>query len=112
MKNSNKTKHKEILSEIHEAISLCEEYCLPIYEQAIYKEISETIIPCLFDARTYIEVGFPHSPSVNLSISEAMFLASDLTDKDPKFSTLLAKLRLIKEHTNSLSNNQGNQSIG
>ena len=108
MKNSEKTKHKEILSEIHEAISLCEEYCLPMNGQTIYKEISETIIPCLFDARTYVEVGFPHAPSVNLSISEAMFLASDLTDKDPKFSTLFAKLRIIKEHTDSLSINQGN----
>ena len=40
MKNSEKTKHKEILSEIHEAISLCEEYCLPMNGQTIYKEIS------------------------------------------------------------------------
>ena len=111
MKNLGKIKHTEILNEIHEAINLCEEFCLPINGQTIYKEISETIIPCLFDARTYVEVGFPHVPSVNLSISEAMFLASDLTDKDPRFSTLFSKLRILKEHTDSLSINQGNQSI-
>ena len=40
---------------------------------------------------------------INISITKAMFSASNLTDRDPKFAPLFSKLRIIKEITDSLS---------
>ena len=98
--NDNKTK---ILIQIEEALSLCEDYTLPIEGQSFVIEINEEIIPSLYDARTYIELGYLEAPTINISINKAMFSASNLTDKDPKFAPLFSKLRIINEITDSLS---------
>ena len=98
--NDNKTK---ILIQIEEALSLCEDYTLPIEGQSFVIEINEEIIPSLYDARTYIELGYLEAPTINISINKAMFSASNLTDKDPKFAPLFSKLRIIKKITDSLS---------
>ena len=96
----NKSK---ILVQIEEALTLCQDYILPIEGQSFVVEINEEIIPSLYDARTYIELGYLEAPTINISITKAMFSASNLTDRDPKFAPLFSKLRIIKEITDSLS---------
>lgn len=106
----NKSK---ILIQIEEALTLCQDFILPIDGQSFVIEINEEIIPSIYEARTYIELGYLEAPAINISINKAMFSASDLTDKDPKFAPLFSKLRIIKEITDSLSITfeKGNQNV-
>ena len=63
----------------------------------ISEKIRGQLIPSLYEARTYIELGYYESPTVDISIKKSMLIASDLRDQNSKYAPLFSKLNILKE---------------
>lgn len=96
----NKTEHgsqKQILGLLEEAVQLAETLAAPPADRVLARRVGEELIPALYEASTYVEVGYVASPEVRLNISRASIVASDLTDADPGFGPLHSRLRILQE---------------
>ena len=87
----------EVLSLLEEAVEFAETMAAQLPDRSLARRIGEELIPALYNARTYLEVGYLSSPEIRLGISKASLVASDLTDADPKFSPLQSRLRVLQE---------------
>ena len=93
----------QILNELQEIVNLAEELAPPPSSQPISEKIRGQLIPSLYEARTYIELGYYESPTVDISIKKSMLIASDLRDQDFKYAPLFSKLNILKELTTLIS---------
>jgi hypothetical protein len=93
----------QILIELQETVNLAEELAPPPSSQPISEKIRGQLIPSLYEARTYIELGYYESPTVNISIKKSMLIASDLRDQNSKYAPLFSKLNILKELTTLMS---------
>lgn len=66
----------------------------PIY---INNRIRDELVPALFDARTYIEVGQIAAPAVRERLTAARLVIADLSSEDREFDRLFSRLRAISE---------------
>ncbi|MEK9675083.1 MAG: hypothetical protein VW271_00890 [Chloroflexota bacterium] len=87
----------EVLNTLEEAVRMAEEIAAPPTERWVAQVISDTLIPSLYSARTYIEVGQLQSPEIRLGISKARLEAGELADVDPKYAPLYSKIRVLAE---------------
>lgn len=87
----------DVLQSIQEAVQLAEELSSPETESWARRKISDQLIPSLYNARTYVEVGQIDSPEIRLGLSRAAMVASDLADNDPRYAPLFSRLRVLKE---------------
>ena len=76
---------------------MAEEIAIAPAERWVARVISDRLIPSLYSARTYLEVGRLNSPEVRLGISKAQNEASDLADVDPRYAPLYSKIRVLAE---------------
>ena len=93
----------QILNELQETVNLAEELAPPPSSQPISEKIRGQLIPSLYEARTYIELGYYESPTVDISIKKSMLIASDLRDQNSKYAPLFSKLNILKELTTLMS---------
>ena len=93
----------QILNELQETVNLAEELAPPPSSQPISEKIRGQLIPSLYEARTYIELGYYESPTVDISIKKSMVIASDLRDQNSKYAPLFSKLNILKELTTLMS---------
>tara|TARA_B100000949_G_C14250931_1_gene438094 strand:+ start:1019 stop:1348 length:330 start_codon:yes stop_codon:yes gene_type:complete len=93
----------QILNELQETVNLAEELAPPPSSQPISEKIRGQLIPSLYEARTYIELGYYESPTVDISIKKSMLIASDLRDQNSKYAPLFSKLNILKELTTLIS---------
>ncbi len=70
------------------------------------KRIGGELIPALYDARTYVEVGQLSAPEIGMAIARAAMTASELADTDPKFAPLLSRIRLLREEASNTARPQ------
>ena len=82
---------------IEEAVQMAEEIAAPPAERWAAHTISDKVIPSLYNARTYIEVGMLNAPEVRLGISRARSEAGELADSDPRYAPLYSKIRVLAE---------------
>ena len=87
----------EVLATLEEAVQMAEEIAAPPAERWVARAISDKLIPNLYNARTYIEVGQLQSPEVRLGILNARLEAGDLADVDPRYAPLYSKIRILAE---------------
>jgi hypothetical protein len=87
----------EVLNTLEEAVQMAEEIAAPPAERWVARTISDKVIPSLYNARTYIEVGQLSSPEIRLGISSARNEAGELADVDPRYAPLYSKIRVLAE---------------
>ena len=75
----------------------------PPTDRNLATRIGEELIPAVFEARTYLEVGYIRAPEVRLNISRASLVASDLADTDRSFATLHSRIRVLQEEASMAS---------
>lgn len=94
---------KEVLTLLEEAVEFAETLAFPPTDRRLANRIGEELIPALFEARTYLEVGYVRAPEIRLNISRASLIASDLTDTDRSFASLHSRLRVLQEEASLAS---------
>ncbi len=94
---------KQVLSLLEEAVQFAETLAIPPADRTLTLRIGEELIPALYEARTYLEVGYLRSPEIRQGISRASLVASDLTDADPAFGPLHSLLRVLLEEAGRAS---------
>jgi|TARA_B100000809_G_scaffold99032_2_gene97546 hypothetical protein len=87
----------EVLLTLEEAVQMAEEMSAPPAERWVARTISDKLIPSLYEARTYIEVGQLKSPEIRLGISRAALEAGGLADVDSRYAPLYSKIRVLAE---------------
>lgn len=88
---------KQVLTLLEEAVRFAETLAIPPADRKHRMLIGDELIPALFEARTYLEVGHLRAPEIRLGISKASIVASDLADDDPSFGPLHSRLRVLLE---------------
>ena len=96
-----KRRRQELLDMIEEAVGLAEEMTWPPQPIYISNRIRETLIPAIFDARTYIEVGQITAPEIRERLTAARLVAADLAEEDRGFDRLFSRLRAISEEADN-----------
>ena len=94
---------KDVLALLEEAVEFAETLAFPPTDRQLAARVGEELIPALYEARTYLEVGYVRSPEVRLNISRASLVASDLADFDRAFASLHSKLRVLQEEASMAS---------
>ena len=87
----------QVLSLLEEAVNFAETLSFPPADRTLTVRIGEELIPALYEARTYLEIGMLRSPEIRQGISKASLVASDLADADPSFGPLHSRLRVLQE---------------
>ena len=87
----------EVLITLEEAVQMAEEIAAPPAERWVARTISDKLIPSLYNARTYLEVGQLQSPEIRLGILNARLEAGELADSDPRYVPLYSKIRVLAE---------------
>lgn len=87
----------DVLITLEEAVQMAEEMSAPPAERWVAWAISDKLIPNLYAARTYIEVGQLGSPEIRLGISKAALKAGELADVDSRYAPLYSKIRVLAE---------------
>ncbi len=88
---------RQVILLLEEVVLLAETLAIPPTDRALAMRIGEELIPALYEARTYLEVGYLRSPEIRQGISRASLVASDLTDTDASFGPLHSRLRVLLE---------------
>ena len=86
---------------LDEAVQLAEELAAPPAERWAADRLRDDLIPALYDARTYAEVGVYRAAEIRLGLSGAAVIASDLLDTDPRYGSLYSRLRVLQEEAGS-----------
>jgi hypothetical protein len=87
----------EVLITLEEAVQMAEEIAAPPAERWIARRISDELIPNLYNARTYLEVGHLQSPEIRIGILNARLEAGELANADPRYAPLYSKIRVLAE---------------
>jgi hypothetical protein len=87
----------EVLNTLEEAVQMAEEIAAPPAERWVARTISDKLIPSLYDARTYLEVGKLQSPEIRTGILNARLEAGELANSDPRYAPLYSKIRVLAE---------------
>ncbi|MDA1258547.1 MAG: hypothetical protein O3C10_12015 [Chloroflexi bacterium] len=90
-------RQQELLEAIEQAVRLAEEMSWPPQPIYVGNRIRDVLIPALFDARTYIEVGQIAAPEIRDRLTAARMVAADLSQEDRGFDRLFSRLRAISE---------------
>ncbi|NQW21048.1 MAG: hypothetical protein HQ477_10085 [Chloroflexi bacterium] len=93
----------EVINTLEEAVQMAEEVAAPPAERWVARVISDKLIPSLYNARTYLEVGKVSSPEVRLGIQSARLEAGELADADPRYAALYSKIRVLAEEADIAS---------
>ncbi|MEX0761141.1 MAG: hypothetical protein WD208_10760 [Dehalococcoidia bacterium] len=91
---------ERLMEQLQGAVGMAEEMALPPTERWAARRIGDDLIPALFEARTYIEVGRVAAPEIRLGLTRASLVASDLADVDPRFAPLHSRLKVLQEKAN------------
>ena len=93
----------EVLNTLEEAVQMAEEIAAPPADRWAARTISDKLIPSLYAARTYLEIGHLSSPEIRFGISEARSEAGQLADSDPRYGPLYSKIRILAEEADIVS---------
>lgn len=96
-------RQKELLELIDEAVRMAEELTWPPQPIYVSNRIRDHLVPALFDARTYIEVGEVSAPAIRERLIAARLVAADLSTEDRGFDRLFSRLRAIAEEADNVA---------
>ncbi|MFP6679032.1 MAG: hypothetical protein VB824_02595 [Dehalococcoidia bacterium] len=93
----------ELLDAIEMAVRMAEELSWPPQPIYVGNRIREELIPALYDAKTYIEVGQVGAPAIRQRLNEARLVTADLSSEDKTFERLFTRLRAISEEADNVA---------
>jgi len=96
-----KARQTELLEAIEEAVQMAEEMSRPPQPIYVGNKIREEVVPALYDARTYIEVGLVAAPAIRDRLRDARMVTAELSAEDKSFDRLLTRLRAISENADN-----------
>ncbi len=96
-----KQRLNELLKDIEEVVRMAEELSWPPQPIYVSNRIREELVPALYDARTYIEVGQLDAPAISERLMEARLVTADLSSEDKTFERLFSRLRVISENADN-----------
>ena len=96
-------RQKKLLELIEAAVAMAEELTWPPQPIYVSNRIREQLVPALFDARTYIEVGEVAAPAIRDRLIAARLVAADLSSEDGEFDRLFSRLRAISEEADNIA---------
>jgi hypothetical protein len=91
----------ELLEAIEEVVRMAEELTWPPQPIYVSNRIREDLVPALYDARTYIEVGQLSAPAIRARLMDARLVTADLSSEDKTFERLFSRLRAISENADN-----------
>lgn len=94
---------RQVLILLEEVVEYAETLAFPPADRRLTKRIGEELIPALYEARTYLEVGHLRAPEIKQGIARASMVASDLLDADRSFGPLHSRLRVLLEEAGMAS---------
>jgi hypothetical protein len=86
-----------LFDKIDEAVRIAEGFVRPPSDSWAAGLIYDDVLPGLFQARMYVEVRRYQAPEVRDGLFTALQAAHKLTDGDPRYSTLVSRLRILLE---------------
>lgn len=86
-----------MFEKIEEAVGIAQEFALPPTPESESVPLREELIPALYSARTYIEVGRISEPEARGGIAQALQTAHKLADGNRKYQRLVTRLRVLLE---------------
>ena len=96
-----KRMQNDLLDAIEAAVRMAEELSWPPQPIYVSNRIREELIPALYDAKTYIEVGQVSAPVIRQRLNEARLVTADLSTEDKTFERLFNRLRAISEEADN-----------
>ncbi len=96
-----KQRQNELLEAIEEVVRMAEELSWPPQPIYVSNRIRDELVPALYDARTYIEVGQVAAPAIRERLLEARLVTADLSSEDKTFERLFSRLRAISENADN-----------
>ncbi|MDP6822972.1 MAG: hypothetical protein QF554_06740 [Dehalococcoidia bacterium] len=96
-----KQRQDELLEAIEEVVRMAEELSWPPQPIYVSNRIRNELVPALYDARTYIEVGEVAAPAIRERLKEARLVTADLSSEDKTFERLFSRLRAISENADN-----------
>lgn len=88
---------RDVLESLERIVRMAEEIAVLRPERRPRERIGEELIPALYSARTYLEVGRIKEPAVGQNLVMASLVAYDLADDDPTYAPLYSALRVLRE---------------
>ncbi len=82
---------------IESAAAFAEELSADSTDRWAARRISDELLPALYQARTFVEVGQVTASEVAESLSKASYVASEMADADAKYARLFSRLRVLQE---------------
>lgn len=83
---------------------MAQELSLPPTPYNESDDINNELIPALYIARTYIEVGQIAAPEVHAGISLGLSVAYRLNDISRNYNTMVNRLRILLEDSDNIAN--------
>ena len=89
--------NQAILNLLDETVELAESMLAPPTPRNLAYKIGDELIPSLYEARSYVEIGYIGALEVRLGVLNASIIASKLVDMDPSFAPLHSRIRVLQE---------------
>ena len=93
-----------LFERIEEVVLMAQDLSLPPTPYNESDDLNNDLIPALYSARTYIEVGQITAPEVHAGISRALRISYRLADTSRKYNTMVNRLRILLEDSDSIAN--------
>lgn len=92
-----------LFERIEEAVSVAQDLAISRPNGHNEVRVRDELIPSLYQARTYIEVGRFADPEVRGGLSSALSVAYRLADEDRAYNRLVNRLRVLLEDAELLA---------
>ena len=93
-----------LFDRIEEVVRIAQDLSLPPTPYNESDDLNNELIPALYNARTYIEVGQLTAPEVHAGISRGLRVAYRLSETSRKYNTIVNRLRILLEDSDNIAN--------
>lgn len=92
-----------LFEQIEEAAQIAQDLAMPPTPTSEGVRLRDELIPALFEARLYVELGRVREPEVRGGLTRALGTAHALTDADQKYGVLVNRIRILLEEADTLA---------
>ena len=93
-----------LFERIEEVVGMAQDLSLPPTPYNESDDLNNELIPALYSARTYIEVGQITAPEVHAGISRGLKVAYRLSEISRKYNTIVNRLRILLDDSDNIAN--------